>query len=269
MLRDELKDFFACEGIELYEILPFADCRVINDTLLSGSVPQAKSVILYAAPYFNGIPEKRNLSLYALSKDYHRYIKGLNGRLIAFLSERLPGRTFVGFGDRSPIDERHAAARAGLGVRGDNGLLITEKYGSYVFLGEVLTDVPPEAFPAAEAREIGECLHCGACLAACPCAMDRCASGVSQKKGELTAEEEALVLKTGLIWGCDLCQTCCPLNETAARSPISFFTEERLAVLDEETLENMDKQTFRARAFAWHGKGPLRRNLALYEKEKK
>ena len=264
VFREKLGGFFEREKIGLWEILPMVDCDVINEELLKRSIPGCKSVILYALPYFNGIPERRNLSLYALSRDYHIYLKAVNARLIAFLSELLPGEHFVGFGDHSPLSERAACARAGLGVRGDNGLLITEEYGSYVFLGEVLTTAAPETLGAKAGGEIGECLHCGACRAACPTGFDGCASYYSQKKGELTDAEREAIRKTGLIWGCDLCQTCCPLNKNVKTTPIDFFREDRIDVLDGETLENMDKQTFRARAFAWHSKAPLRRNLALY-----
>ena len=266
-IREKLGGFFAGEKIERWEVLQMDDCVVINEELLKNSIPNCQCVILYALPYFTGVPGKRNLSLYALSRDYHICLKAVNARLIAFLSDLLPDEHFVGFGDHSPLSERAACARAGLGVRGDNGLLITEEYGSYVFLGEVLTTAAPETLGAKAGGEIGECLHCGACKTACPTGFDGCASYYSQKKGELTDAEREAIRKTGLIWGCDLCQTCCPLNKNVKTTPIDFFREDRIDVLDGETLENMDKKAFRARAFSWHGKAPLRRNIALYEEK--
>ena len=260
-----IPDFFAREQITLYAAIDFSDCVVINGDLLSRSMPGCRSVILYALPYFTGLPEKRNLSLYALSKDYHLCIKEVNRRLIEALGEEFPRASFVGFGDHSPINERLAAARAGLGVRGDNGLLITADYGSYVFLGEVLTTVEPSLLGAKKPEKLGECLHCGACMRACPTGFDGCASQYSQKKGELTEKEAQAVRRTGLIWGCDLCQTCCPLNRDVRKTPIPFFYEDRIESIDEQTLCGMDKQSFRRRAFSWHGKSPLLRNLKLTE----
>ena len=268
-MKQALARFFAQEQIELYGVLPFAVCRITNRELLHTQIPQPKSLIIYAAPYYVGDNPDANISLYARSKDYHIYLKGLNARLIACLRERFPDSRFAGYGDHSPIDERAAAAAAGLGVKGDNRLLITKKYGSFVFLGEIFTDLPPEVLGAGQVQEIEECLHCGACKAVCPCHFTDCASFFSQKKGELTPEEAEAVKKTGLVWGCDLCQTCCPLNKNLKKSPIPFFYEQRVEHLTAEMLEGMGKKEFRARAFAWHGKAPLRRNLEVLDGEKK
>ena len=113
---------------------------------------------------------------------------------------------------------------------------------------------------------MNNCLHCGACKEACPCHFSDCASGIGQKKGVLTAEEEELVLKTGLVWGCDLCQTRCPLNRSAKRTSVPFFQSDLLVYLDRQTFLGLTKEQFRRRAFAWRGKATILRNLALFEK---
>lgn len=264
-----LSDFLKSEGIDLFSALPFENCRVINPRLLKKADFSPRSALLLVIPYFTG-STAGNLSLYARSRDYHLYARELSERLLPLLLARYPQNRFALFSDHSPIDERSAAVLAGLGIIGDNGLLITKKYGSFVFLCEVLSDLEPSAFPKAniEQESGGACLHCGACKKACPCHFEDCASGIGQKKGALTPEEEALVLKTGLVWGCDLCQTSCPLNKRAEKTSIPFFYKERIEYLTPQILEDLQGDAFSARAFAWRGRQPVERNLELFERNK-
>ena len=92
--------------------------------------------------------------------------------------------------------------------------------------------------------------------------------GSRTKKGQLTEREKELVKKSGLAWGCDLCQTCCPLNAHIEKTPIPFFYEDRIARLDAEILAGMDKRAFEERAFSWRGWAPLLRNLELFKEQK-
>ena len=87
--------------------------------------------------------------------------------------EECYGRHFWGFADKSPLSETYTAACAGLGIIGDNHLLINEKYGSFVFIGEILSEVPAEEL-GYDGREpvTGGCLHCGKCAAKCPYHLD-------------------------------------------------------------------------------------------------
>lgn len=268
-LKDRLDGFFKERRIFLHAVLPLSDCIVTDAALLEKEAPGARTAILYVLPYLTGRTEEHNISLYAQSGDYHLLIRKTNGELKDFLQPLLPGASFAGFGDRSPFDERRTFASAGLGVLGDNGLLITKRYGSFVFLGEVTADADPALLGAAKTSSPAGCLHCGACKSACPTHFEDCASGYSQKKGELTGKEKEAVLKTGLVWGCDLCQTVCPLNRNAEASPLPFFYEDRVAVLTKARLDAMSRKELRARAFGWRGRQPLLRNLALFEDAKK
>ena len=251
------------EQIEVFAAMPLDRCRMTYPALLDRVLPEARTAVLMLIPYRREEKgEKRNLSLYAVPKDYHLYCRDLTSRLCKALSERFPGHDFVGFSDHSPIDERDAAVRCGLGVRGDNGLLISERYGSYVFIGELFTDLPFEGvFTPSPA---GECLHCGACRRVCP-AEETCLSAVTQKKGELTEAEEALLLKSGTAWGCDLCQTVCPFNRDKEETPIPFFREDRIPFLTAEDAERMTEEEFGKRAYAWRGRKTILRNLRLLE----
>ena len=262
-----LKSVFEKEGIEYFGVLPFGECNCRRADLIErrgASAEDIRSAVIFLIPYYVG-GENGNISLYARSGDYHFYADALYERLLPILQSRFGG-TFLGFADKSPIEENVAAAKAGLGVLGDNYMLINEKYGSFVFIGEILsTSAPEELGFSGVCASVNGCLHCGACKRACPAVRHggECLSALTQKKGELTKDEEAYIRAYGSVWGCDICQTACPMNRNAAETPIGFFRENRIPVLTEEILCGMSKEEFRERAFSWRGKKPLLRNLSL------
>lgn len=263
-LLPALRDFLSVRGIPAPALISLSHCRITYPALLERSMPAAKTVILMTIPYFTGEHAERNLSLYAVPRDYHLFCTQLGQQVCVFLKERYPEQTFVFFADHSPIDERDAAAKCGLGVIGDNGLLITKRYGSYVFLAEIVTDLMlPEAETAPIAKPQG-CIHCGKCAIACP-SPNNCLSAITQKKGDLSEEEKALIRRCGTVWGCDICQTVCPLNHDIRRTEIPFFYEERIPRLTKEILDAMDRQTLRSRAFGWRGRAVIERNLCLLD----
>lgn len=267
-----VSEAFASEGITEYGFLPITEVRILRPELfLRGEPITPKSVLLFLVPYYTGPAE--NLSLYAVSRDYHLYMQGLAARLIGALSAAYPDAAFRAFSDHSPIGERYAAARAGLGILGDNGLLINEKYGSLIFVGEIFSDL--EAPADTPVYPVGTCEHCGACLRACPTAalsgQGECLSELTQRKGELAEETISLMLAHKTVWGCDLCQIACPHTRRAIASgivtPIPFFHKERIPHLTSALLDGMDTATFKSRAFAWRGRTTITRNLAAYERK--
>ena len=271
-----LKTIFENEQIEFFGVLPFSACRCRRPDLIERrGVPasEIQSAVVFLVPYYVHDGEG-NISFYARSRDYHFYCDSLFERILPKM-EKAFGGSFLGFADKSPIEENIAAAKAGLGVLGDNYMLINEKYGSFVFLAEILTTVSPEKLGfQGTIGEAKACLHCGACKRACPTQIDgeECLSALTQKKGVLTEKQENYIRKYGSVWGCDLCQTSCPLTQKAIRSgaqtPIAFFRENRISVLTEENLNAMSDEEFRFRAFSWRGKAPLLRNLSIYDKNK-
>ena len=260
------------EGVTEYGILPISEVRVTYaDLFVRDGDFAPKSVLVYAVPYYTGLGE--NLSAYAVSRDYHLYMRDLSARLISAVQAAHPQATLRAFADHSPIDERHAAARAGLGRLGDNGLLITPRYGTFVFIGELFSDIP--APPDVPLFEIAGCEHCGACRRACPTGAligkGDCLSELTQRKGELAPETVRLMKRHHTVWGCDLCQTACPHTrraiERGTHTLVAFFHEARIPHLDSACLRAMDKATFKSRAFSWRGRSVVERNLAAYEED--
>ena len=258
-----IKDFFSKENIEFYSVLPYSDCRVIRGDIIDreGFVP--KSVIVFLIPYYTG--ETVNISKYAASLDYHTAVRELTSKLIDLLKEKYSGNSFVGYGDHSPIDERHAALINGLGILGDNELLINKKYGSYVFIAEVVSDIDESEIGYTIPKKIMRCESCGLCKKSCPTGRlsrgGKCLSEITQRKGELSDSEIDLMRKVNTVWGCDACQNVCPHNKSPILTPLSFFYKDRIAKLTSQVLDEMTEDEFCQRAFSWRKRKTVERNL--------
>jgi len=267
-MRELIKEYFASKNVEYYSIIPYEKCREINRDIIEREDFEPRSVIMFLLPYYTG--EAENISRYAASLDYHIIIREIAEGLAEFIKARLPDAHTRGYGDHSPIDEVNAALISGLGIIGDNGLLINEKYGTYVFIGDLITDILPNQLGTTPLIEVSACLHCGACKRACPTRIlsgegSDCLSAITQRKGELTDGEADLMRKYNTAWGCDMCQSACPYNRKPIPTPIKFFYEDRIEELTREILDSMDKTAFRRRAFAWRGRKTVERNLGILD----
>ena len=268
------------EGVEYYACIPLSKCKITKPYLLfKNGFEKDANVIVMLFPYRTKT-KAENLTAYASVKDYHAYVDGLSRKLEEYVLRKYPTAQFKVFSDHSPIDEVHAACVSGLGFMGDNGLLINEKYSSFVFVGECITSLTPKQLGLvySDEEEWRTCLHCGKCKEACPssciqtdeCGKDAsnkkiCLSAITQKKGELSEEEKELIIKHGSIWGCDVCQNVCPYTKNAKYTPIKFFIDSAIDVLDNETLTGMSSEEFHSRPFAWRGYETISRNVQLWE----
>ena len=239
------------------------DCRA------KSRIPDnAKSIIVLLFPYFLGDEayEGSDISKYAVVPDYHDVIIEILLEASEKLSKAYPDEKFVVFTDNSPIPEVRAAIDAGLGVRGLNGLFINKDFGSWVFIGEIVTTMElnfPENFETT-------CLGCEKCVSFCPTNAinknginsERCLSYITQKKGKLTDEQEELIRQSGCAWGCDICQNVCPMNKSVNVLPLdSFINGAEIKARTESDISD--------RAYAWRGEKVIKRNLAILHKEGK
>lgn len=232
------------------------DCRA------SARLPkEAKTVLMLLLPYLVS-KEPSNLSRYARVPDYHEVAAGMLGDAAARLQAAFPAACFAFFVDNSPIPEVYAAAKAGLGVIGENGLLISEAYGSWCFLCEIVTNLEVEP----TGGQVRRCAGCMACRAACPgkalseggVQKERCLSAVTQKKGDLTGREERLLAESGVCWGCDVCQEVCPYNEKARKTHVPAF----LSGYQAEYTGEAEEHALR-RAWEWRPKRVIERNYGI------
>lgn len=272
------------EGVEYFACIPLSKCKLTKPYLLfKNGIDKDANVIVMLFPYRTK-SKAENLTAYAAVKDYHAYVESLSKKLEKYVLRKYPTSQFKVFADHSPIDEVHAACVSGLGFMGDNGLLINEKYSSFVFVGECITSLTPKqlGLTYADEEEMRTCLHCGKCKEACPSAciqMDECGndtsnkkiclSAITQKKGELSEDEAELMIKHGSVWGCDVCQNVCPYTKNAKYTPIKYFIDSTLQAFDSEILSKMSSEEFSSRPFAWRGRETISRNVQIWENAKK
>lgn len=236
--------------------------------------PSPSGVFVAAFPY--GAEERPgNLSRYARGRDYHSVLLERLRPACTALERQYPGHVFVPGADNSPLPERECAWLAGLGLRGRNGLVILPPYGSWVFLGTILTSLPLST----PSEPASPCMSCGACAAVCPggalqsasFSEKQCLSALTQAKGTLTLEQEALLAAHPLVWGCDLCQQVCPYNRTPELSALPEFRTDLVCSLSLSDVEGRTNRQFQAsfpdRAFTWRGPKPLLRNLKWKQQE--
>jgi len=202
------------------------------------------------------------ISRYAWGDDYHEVMwEKLNG-LAAALKERFPiPFTARAYADTGPVTERVFAKHAGLGWLAKNTLLLNETFGSWLFLGVILTslDLAPSLGPA-EAPPVDLCGNCRQCLDACPTGalvepyvLDarRCISYLTiELRGSIPDEfREPMGWQ---VYGCDICQDVCPYNRSVPANSMPGFQPRQIS--DErsllrpslEWLAGMTEEEFRA-----------------------
>jgi epoxyqueuosine reductase len=209
-----------------------------------------------------GHPDAGAISVYARHRDYHDVLKGKLKELASFLvAAARPKRADVKvFVDTAPVLEKPLAQRAGVGWQGKHTNLVSREFGSWLFLGAILTDLelPPDP------PETDHCGQCRACLEACPTAAFPAPYRLDARRciSYLTIEHEGPIPREfrpamgNRIYGCDDCLAACPWNKFA-----SVGREAKLAArADLEAppladLARLDDASFRSR-FAG---GPIKR----------
>ncbi len=260
---------------ELFSRRGLSVASVSFDQVALHPVEGAKTVLVTALPYYFPTLPQQNLARFAALPDYHGYFGDILREIAGELQKLYPDNFFQPFTDNSPIDERKAALLSGLAVQGKNNLCITEK-GSFIFLGEIITDADVSLAAPKISRTCGDCDRC---IQACPTGAlseggfdyTKCLAYLTQKKGELTKEERLAIKRNAFAWGCDRCSEACPHNATLETASIALPPNELLLRLTAEEIEPLSDRQFRKkyqnRAFAWKGKATMLRNLYILEGE--
>lgn len=254
----DISELFYKNNIEFFSQLSIEDMKIINRSLFERKTPFAKSAYIFLIPYFIGELPDRNISRYALARDYHLFISEVTDNIISELKMIYPDNNFVGMGDHSPIAEVYAAARAGLGVIGENGCLINKKYGSYVFIAEIFSDLEGDFV----SNDVEYCIKCSLCKKVCPSPC-HCLSDLTQQKGELAKETEELMRRHNTAWGCDICQEACPMNRDIEKTPIPFFYNNIIPALTHDILAKMSDEELSIRAYGWRKRKTVERNINI------
>ncbi|MFC6313999.1 tRNA epoxyqueuosine(34) reductase QueG [Lapidilactobacillus achengensis] len=206
--------------------------------------------------------------------DYHEILRDKMNQLITAIKTLAvadPDWHFKPMVDTGELIDVAVAQRAGLGFIGRNGLLITEEFGSYVYLGEIITNIPFTP----DQPQASQCGTCQRCIAACPPQAllgdgrlngQRCLSYQTQTKGLMPTEFRPMI--RNVIYGCDICQIVCPFNQGK-----NFHFHPEMEPDPEATMPElvplltMTNKTFKTKfgplAGSWRGKKPLQRNAVI------
>ena len=252
-----------------YGITPFEESDLEKRVNPQITLPDAKSIIVCLFPYHNGLDYGDSMSCYARLPDYHVVVMDYLNRICDFIRNEKPECTLMPYTDNGPLADKYLAYLAGLGFYGKNTLLINETYGSFCFIGYIITDL--ELAP--DTLVMQSCDGCNACLQSCPgkaladehafCAK-RCVSYITQSK-QMSEEQERILRMQNSVYGCDICQNVCPHNRNIPVTPIPEFMVPLSESPEKEELLTMSNREFKRKygnyPFSWRGKNTILKNF--------
>lgn len=234
---------------------------------------EMKSAIVFGIAYNkNNIKLKNDevmLSSYCWGNDYHNVLREKLEKIKNFIV--LNNKKALIFVDNNILDERFIAREAGLGFYGINNQLINEKFGSYFFIGIILTDLIFKY----NKKNNNKCLECGKCIDACPTKAinkdgildgNKCLSYLTQKKN-ITKDEKKYFNRT--IFGCDICSQVCPHNMNIRNANNFKFSGIELIKISDFNKLSKDEfnKIYKNSSCMWRGKNILERNIKIIEEK--
>lgn len=245
---------------ELFENEYFANCNYLYKNLDAREdpsllLPSGKTMIAIALNYYTEIkhnPEDTGkISRHAWGEDYHIHVKS-KARLIAdFLTENFSAECFVSV-DGGKVFEKVWAERCGIGWQGKNSLLITKEFGSWVFLGVIITSLEIEP----DAPHPNLCGKCERCIKSCPNSAIRKEKIIDIRRciAYLTIEDRKNLYfndntqLSDFIYGCDVCQNVCPYNRRGKTTHITGFKPINNEIkVDISEIDELSKEEFENR----------------------
>lgn len=248
-----------------------------NPSLL---LPKAKSIVAIALAYPSKMKDaprstkdaRRGIFCRASwGTDYHVVLKKKLDMLEEFLRSKHVDIRTKSMVDTGELSDRAVAERAGIGFSAKNCMIITPEFGSYVYLAEMITNVPFEPDEKIE----DQCGTCNKCVDSCPTGAlvnpgqlnsQRCISFLTQTKGFLPDEFRSKI--GNRLYGCDTCQIVCPINKGKdfhlhpEMEPHPEIAKPLLKPL--LTISNREfKEKYGHVSGSWRGKKPIQRNAIL------
>lgn len=248
-----------------------------NPSLL---LPKAKSIVAIALAYPSKMKDaprstkdaRRGIFCRASwGTDYHVVLKKKLDMLEEFLRSKHVDIRTKSMVDTGELSDRAVAERAGIGFSAKNCMIITPEFGSYVYLAEMITNVPFEPDEKIE----DQCGTCNKCVDSCPTGAlvnpgqlnsQQCISFLTQTKGFLPDEFRSKI--GNRLYGCDTCQTVCPINKGKdfhlhpEMEPDPEIAKPLLKPL--LTISNREfKEKYGHVSGSWRGKKPIQRNAIL------
>ncbi|MFX0111822.1 tRNA epoxyqueuosine(34) reductase QueG [Bacillus pumilus] len=248
-----------------------------NPSLL---LPKAKSIVAIALAYPSKMKDaprstkdaRRGIFCRASwGTDYHVVLKKKLDMLEEFLRSKHVDIRTKSMVDTGELSDRAVAERAGIGFSAKNCMIITPEFGSYVYLAEMITNVPFEPDEKIE----DQCGTCNKCVDSCPTGAlvnpgqlnsQRCISFLTQTKGFLLDEFRSKI--GNRLYGCDTCQIVCPINKGKdfhlhpEMEPDPEIAKPLLKPL--LTISNREfKEKYGHVSGSWRGKKPIQRNAIL------
>ncbi|WP_369813774.1 tRNA epoxyqueuosine(34) reductase QueG [Thermoactinomyces sp. DSM 45892] len=249
-------------------------------TIPTLTLPEAKSIIAIAIAYPSKMsnPPRSEPGAYrgifaraSWGQDYHDVLRDKLAQLEAYLLELVPTARIQSMVDTGALSDRAVAERAGIGWSAKNTSILTEEFGSWIYLGEMITDLylPPDE------SVLDGCGDCTLCLDVCPTGAlvepgqldsTKCIAFLTQTKGFI---DEFYREKIGnRLYGCDTCQTVCPKNRKrnfthhAEFEPDPELVKPLLQPL--LTMSNREfKEKYGYMSGSWRGKKPIQRNAII------
>lgn len=248
-----------------------------NPTLL---LNEAESIISIAISYPSRMEdapqgkkgERRGIFARASwGMDYHTVLRDRLAKLETYIIENIPDAQTRSMVDTGELSDRAVAQRAGIGWSAKNCSIITPEFGSYVYLGEMITNIP---FTPDTPME-DECGECRLCIDVCPTGAiveggqlnaQRCIAFVTQTKTSLPDEFRSKI--GNRIYGCDTCQTVCPKNKGKLNlHQPEFRPDPEIAKPLLQPLLHMTNREFKMKfghvSGSWRGKKPIQRNAIV------
>lgn len=255
---------------------PDLEKRTNPEMLLDG----ARSLISIALAYPSKLknPPKSEPGAYrgilcraAWGTDYHHVLRDKLDKLTRFIMGLEPGARIESMVDTGALSDRAVAERAGIGFVGKNCAIITPEFGSWVYLGELVTNLP---LPSDQPIEEG-CGDCNICVDACPTGAlvqggqldaQRCVAYLTQVKDFIPDEFRGKI--GNRLYGCDTCQTVCPKNRRIDNDHhVEFQPDPEIAkplLIPLLQMSNKEfKEKFGQSSSSWRGKKPIQRNAIL------